>query len=49
MFTSGLSYSWGSGVLAFAINAPFTLNGDTNDRELDKLTRYGTLTFAWQI
>jgi hypothetical protein len=49
MFSSGLTYSWGDMALAFAINSPFTFNGDKDDREMDKFTRYGTVTFSWQI
>ncbi|ETI58763.1 lipid A deacylase LpxR family protein [Marinomonas profundimaris] len=49
MFSSGLSYSWGESSLAFAINSPFSINGDERDREIDKFTRYGTLTFAWAL
>ncbi|RBP83435.1 lipid A deacylase LpxR family protein [Marinomonas rhizomae] len=49
MFTSGLTYAWDDASLSFAINAPFSLNGRENAREMDKLTRYGTLTFAWQL
>ena len=48
-FTTGLTYSWGDMALAFAINSPFSIDGDKNDREMDKFTRYGTLTFSWQI
>ena len=49
MLSSGLTYSWGESALSFAINSPFTIGGDDYDREMDKYTRYGTLTFAWQI
>ncbi|WP_394178574.1 lipid A deacylase LpxR family protein [Marinomonas posidonica] len=49
MFTSGLTYAWDEASLSFAINSPFSLNGRKNAREMDKLTRYGTLTFAWQL
>lgn len=49
MFTSGVTYSWGDAALSFAINSPFSFSGDEHDREMDKYTRYGTLTFAWQI
>ncbi|MCW4627873.1 MULTISPECIES: lipid A deacylase LpxR family protein [Marinomonas] len=49
MFTSGVTYSWGDSALSFAINSPFSFSSDEHDREMDKYTRYGTLTFAWQI
>jgi len=49
MFSSGLTYSWGDIALAFAINAPFSFSSDKDDREMDKFTRYGTLTLLWQI
>ncbi len=49
IFSSGLSYSWGDASLAFAINTPFSINGDARDSELDKYFRYGTLTFAWAL
>jgi len=49
LFSTGLSYSWGDASLAFAINTPFSINGDSRDRELDKYLRYGTLTFAWSL
>ena len=48
-FTTGLTYSWGDMALAFAINSPFSIDGDKHDREMDKFTRYGTMTFVWQI
>lgn len=48
-FTTGLTYSWGDAALSFAINSPFGFSDDVHDREMDKFTRYGTLTFAWQI
>ncbi|BFM49076.1 lipid A deacylase LpxR family protein [Marinomonas sp. THO17] len=48
-FSTGLSYSWGETSLAFAINTPFSINGNDGDREIDKYLRYGTLTFAWTL
>lgn len=49
MLSSGLTYSWGDMALAFAINSPFSIGSDEDDREMDKFTRYGTVTFSWQI
>ncbi|NLQ18337.1 lipid A deacylase LpxR family protein [Marinomonas sp. M1K-6] len=49
MFSSGVTYSWGDAALSFAINSPFSFSGDEHDREMDKYTRYGTFTFAWQL
>lgn len=49
MLSSGLTYSWGESALSFAINSPFTIGGDDYDREMDKFTRYGTLTFSRKL
>jgi hypothetical protein len=49
MFAVGMTYSWGSGSMAFAINTPFSFSEDESDKNLDQFNRYGTLTFAWQI
>ncbi|NVK28849.1 DUF2219 domain-containing protein [Marinomonas sp. CT5] len=49
IFTTGLTYSWGESALSFAVNSPFTINGSDADKKFDEQTRYGTLTFAWQI
>ena len=49
VFSTGVSYAWDDIAIAFAINSPFTINGDKHDREVDRFTRYGTMTFAWQI
>lgn len=45
----GITYSWGEGSLAFAINTPFSFNEDKTDRNLDQFNSYGTLTFAWEM
>lgn len=47
IFALGVTYSWGDGSLAFAINRPFSFNEDGTDRNLDQFNSYGTLTFAW--
>ncbi|WP_328797751.1 lipid A deacylase LpxR family protein [Marinomonas vulgaris] len=49
MFSSGVTYAWQDMSLAFAINAPFSFTEDSQNNDLDKFTRYGTLTFAWKI
>nr|WP_264193954.1 lipid A deacylase LpxR family protein [Marinomonas algarum] len=49
VFTSGITYAWEDMSLAFAINAPFSLTEESQNNDLDKFTRYGTLTLAWQI
>ncbi|WP_421854309.1 lipid A deacylase LpxR family protein [Marinomonas sp.] len=49
VFTSGLTYSWGESALSFAVNSPFTINGSDQDKKFAEQTRYGTLTFAWQL
>ncbi|QRV23480.1 lipid A deacylase LpxR family protein [Marinomonas foliarum] len=49
VLSTGVSYAWDDIAIAFAINSPFTINGDKQDREIDRFTRYGTMTFAWQI
>ena len=49
LFSTGFSYAWEGIAVAFAINTPFTINGDEHDRKMDRFSRYGTLTFAWQL
>ncbi|ETX11086.1 hypothetical protein MUS1_11970 [Marinomonas ushuaiensis DSM 15871] len=50
IFALGVTYSWGEGSLAFAINTPFSFNENKNaDRNLDEFNSYGTLTFAWAM
>lgn len=46
----GVTYSWGSSSLAFAINTPFSLQySGSSDHSLDDFNSYGTLTFAWEL
>lgn len=49
VFTTGLTYAWSETALSFAINSPFTINGSEQDKKFAEQTRYGTLTFAWQL
>ena len=47
--TYGFSYTWGDASLAFAINSPFSFGTSERDHDVDELTEYGTLTFAWNM
>ncbi|WP_231908802.1 lipid A deacylase LpxR family protein [Marinomonas sp. TW1] len=49
-FTAGITYSVGGhGALTFAYNSSFSEEETESSRQTEKLSRYGTLTLAWQI
>ena len=48
LLTYGFSYTWGDASLAFAINSPVSFASTDKDHDVDELTRFGTLTFAWR-
>lgn len=46
--TAGIAYSWQNYSLTFAVNDANLIQGEDVSDELENLTRYGTLTFAWR-
>ncbi|WP_144011209.1 lipid A deacylase LpxR family protein [Marinomonas posidonica] len=49
-FSAGITYSvGGGGALTFAYNSSVAKNETEVSRQTEKLSRYGTLTLAWQI
>lgn len=47
--TAGLSYSWESLSLAFAINDTNIIQGGSREKVLENLTRFGTLSLAYKF
>lgn len=46
--TTGIAYSWGNYALTFAFSDFDVLQDESSDENVENLTRFGTLSFAWR-